>query len=142
MTSYTIAWGFNDAEPSGQNTTVVTNIKEVDVVLDRLASESAEIDTPRMLDIYEGSWSQGQTIPPSGMQFVWGHSDRASLTWLGPGPGYGEDPALPEWPEPIAYDQDEIGPHRTRLTPDEVRQAVREYVSTCQRPESVSWVTD
>jgi hypothetical protein len=78
--------------------------------------------------------------PRTSMQIVWGHPERASLTWLADDDaGRVEGPSLPPWPKAIGYDQDEIEPHHTRLTPVLVRVAVRQYVARDQRPECVDW---
>lgn len=142
MTAYTIAWGWDDTDPSGQHTVVVTTAQQAHAVLDRIAAEAVAEDVPRHLDVYQGSWSPADPTPPYGMQLVWGHPERAAITWLGTRPGYAVDPSLPEWPEPIAHDQDEVASYRTRLTPAAARAAVGEYITTGTRPTCVEWVTE
>ena len=139
MNTYTVAWGWNDDDPSGQNTIRIGATEELDAALDHIAGLAASDGTPRLLDLYEGVWAEGEPRRPFGFQVIWGHPDRVSLTWLGDEPGVAVDPTLPEWPEPIAYDQDEVGPHYTRLTPKQAREAMREYVQTGQRPTAANW---
>ena len=136
---YTMAWGRHPADRSGQHTLTITTAAHADEALDSIAAQATTDECPRMVDLYEGTWQPGQTAPATGMQLVWGHPERASLTWLGPGAGYAIDPAVPPWPQPIEYDQDEIGSHRTRLTPATVRRAVQEYLQTGQRPTGLQW---
>lgn len=138
---YTVAWGWSDTDPSGQNTISVSTVADADGALDHVARLAAADDCPRMVHIYAGQWKQGDDTPATALQLLWGHPDRASLTWLGDdGPGRAEDPNLPPLPEPIGYDQDEIEPHHTRLTPAAVREAVRQYVATGTRPSCADWV--
>lgn len=138
---YTVAWGRNDTDPSGQNTITVSTPDQADAALDHVARLAAADDCPRMVHIYEGTWHGGDETPRTSMQIVWGHPERASLTWLADNDaGWAQDPSLPPWPEPIGYDQDEIEPHHTRLTPAAVREAVRRYVITGQRPSVAAWI--
>jgi hypothetical protein len=135
MTTYTLAWGWDASDPSGQNTISVGTAEELDAALDRLAENGAV----RLVDVYEGTWATGEPEPPYGFQLVWGHPERAALTWLGDGCAIAVDPSLPEWSEPIPDDQDETPPRRTRITPVQAREAVRWYVRTGQRPTTVHW---
>jgi hypothetical protein len=140
--TYTVAWGLNDTDPSGQNTITVSTVEDADAALDHLAALAAADGRPRMLHIYKGTWHQGDDTPRTSMQIVWGHPDRASLTWLADDDaGRAQDANLTPWPEPIGHDQDEIEPHHTRLTPATVREAVRQYVATGKRPTCTDWIT-
>ena len=136
MTVYTIAWGVDDDDPSGQRTIQVESPDEADAALDQVAAEG-----PALVVVHEGLWAEGDPPPPLGMQIVWGHPERALLTWLGPGAGRAVDENIPPWPEPIGYDQGEAMPDRTRITAGQVREAVREYVRTGSRPANVTWVS-
>ncbi len=134
MTMYTLAWGHNAEDPSGQNTIRVSTADELDAALDTLAAGG-----PYLVDVYQGTWTKGAPAPPGGFQLVWGHPQRAALTWLGQDAAIAADPSLPEWPEPIGHDQDAADPRRTRLTPAQARQALHEYLHTGQRPTSIAW---
>ncbi|GIH21370.1 Imm1 family immunity protein [Rugosimonospora africana] len=135
MTTYTMAWGWDDDDPSGQHTIRVQTVEDVDTALNRLASDGAV----RVIDVYEGVWAEGQPTPPYGFQLVWGHPERAALTWLGDDPAIAADPSLPEWTEPIPNDQDETPPHHTRITPAQVREALHQYIHTRRQPTNVRW---
>lgn len=137
MTGYTVAWGRDTTDPSGQRTARVETAEELDAVLDMIATTN---DGPLIVDIYAGTWREGEPMTPTGMQLMWGHAERAALVWLGEGAGYAVDPSIDPWPEPIDHDLDEIGPHRTRLTPKAAREAVRGYVRTGSRPTGLEWV--
>jgi hypothetical protein len=139
MTAYTLAWGWNDEDPSGQHTVQVSSVAELDAALDRLTALAAADGTPRFVDVYEGAWAEGEPTRPYGFQLVWGHPQRVALTWLGDQPGIAVDASLPYWPEPIGHDQDEATPRYTRLTPQQARSALRQYVQTGQRPTNVDW---
>jgi hypothetical protein len=135
VSTYTLAWGWNDADPSGQNTIQVTTIEELDAALDSLTTGG-----PYLITVYEGTWATGEPARPDGFQLVWGHPQRAALTWLGDDAAIAVDPSLPQWPEPIGHDQDAASPRRTRLTPAQARRALREYLRTGRRPTSVVWL--
>jgi hypothetical protein len=136
MTVYTMAWGWDDDDPSGQNTAVVGTPDEVDGVLDRIAAGG-----PTLVDVYEGPWHGGGDTPVYGLQVVWGHPERAALTWLGDEPGFGVDAGLRELPEALRHDQGEALPSRTRVSAAVARGAVREYVRTGKRPALVGWAS-
>jgi hypothetical protein len=135
MTTYTVAWGWNSDDPSGQNTIRVGTAEELDAALDALTAGG-----PYLVDIFKGTWTKGEPAPPDGFQLVWGHPHRAALTWLGEDAAIAVDPELPEWPELIGHDQDAASADRTRLTPAQARQALHEYLRIGQRPTSITWV--
>ncbi|GAA5190621.1 hypothetical protein GCM10023322_46210 [Rugosimonospora acidiphila] len=135
MNAYTLAWGHDERDPSGQHTVAVRTIAELDDALDRLAADGAV----RLIDVYEGRWAEGEPEPPYGFQLVWGHPERAALTWLGGDSAIAVDPSLPHWPEVIRDDQDESSPRYTRIAPRQARAAVRQYVQTGRRPTNVLW---
>jgi hypothetical protein len=139
MGRYTVTWGYDENADTGQFTTEVSTIEELDAVLDRVAAEAAA--SPQLLDIYPAGWSG---LVPPGLQLGIGHPDRATVVYAdADGSAYGFDPALPEWPEPISFDYGgqwtELDPKRTRVTPEAARQAAREYVEVGERPTSVEW---
>lgn len=136
MTSYVFGWGENGQDPSGQHTLRVTSADEVDAALDRICADGGIYQ----VDVYEEIPGEDDAIPPYGFQIVWGHPERAAMAWLGDGAGDAADPSLPLWPEPIYYDFGEALPERIRVTPAQVRAAVREYVHTGQRPTAVNWI--
>lgn len=133
MTTYIIGWGEDDQDPSGQHTLRVTTVDEVDAALDRIAARGRTY----LVDVYRDI--PAQSSPAYGFQIVWGHPERAAMTWLGEHPGRAVDPSLPPWPEPIGYDHGEAQPARTRVTPAQVRAALREYLRTGQRPTTITW---
>jgi hypothetical protein len=135
MTTYTLAWGRDHQDPSGQNTLQVSTVEELDAALDALAATGRTY----LVDVYEGTWAMGEPTPPYGFQLIWGHPQRAAMTWLGEDPAIAVDGSLPLWPEPIGYDQGEAQPPDTRLTPAQVREALHEYLRTGQRPTRVRW---
>jgi hypothetical protein len=137
VTTYTVAWGWDDTDPSGQNTILVRTVEEMDAALDRIAALAAADDEPRWLNVYEGLWAKGEPATSDGFQMLWGHPERAALTWLGDDPAVAYDPSLPEWPEPIGHDQGLAYPWRTRVTPEQAREAVREWLRTRERPTNV-----
>jgi hypothetical protein len=137
VTTYTVAWGWDDEDPSGQNTIQVRTVEELDAALARIAGLAATDGVPRWLDIYEGVWAEGDPTTPYGFQMMWGHPARAALTWLGDDPAVACDASLPEWPEPIGHDQDQAHPWRTRVTPAQAQEAVRHYIRTGGRPTNV-----
>lgn len=136
MTAYVLGWGENDQDPSGQHTLWVTSAAEVDPALGRISAGGGVYQ----VDVYEEVPRDDDAIPPYGFQIVWGHPERAAMTWLGDDAGDAVDPSLPPWTEPIDYDFGEALPDRTRLTPTQVRAAVREYVHTGQRPTTINWI--
>jgi len=137
--AFTLAWGRDDEDPSGQHTVQVRTVPELDAALDRLAEACAAVGRSRLVDVYQHSGA-GEPPAPYGFQLVWGHPQRAALIWLGDRPGVAVDPSLPPWPEPIRHDRDEANPRLTRLTPQRAREAVREWVQTGRRPTNVAWV--
>ena len=135
MTTYTLAWGYNDDDPSGQNTVRVHTSHELDTALDTIAANSS----PVMVTIYPGTWTAGQPTPPHGFQLMWGHPHRAVLSWFGNEAATASDPHLPPWPEPIGHDLDSAEPWLTRITPAQARVALHEYLRTEARPTTVAW---
>ena len=82
---------------------------------------------------------------PVGVEITVADPRRASLLYSGPGGmGWGFDDAIPLEPgdpilvnsggEPTEYDAE-----RWRVTPDQARQAVREFVTTGHRPTCLTW---
>jgi hypothetical protein len=136
MTTYTLAWGRDPQDPSGQNTIRVSTVEELDAALDRIAATGRTY----LIDMYEGAWAKGEPTRPYGFQLVWGHPQRAAMTWLGKDAAIAVDASLPELPQPIGYDQGEAQPSDTRVTPTQVREALREYLRTGRRPTGVRWV--
>ncbi|MBT8225510.1 MAG: hypothetical protein KJO75_08435 [Dactylosporangium sp.] len=138
MTTYTIAWGWDETNPSGQHTIPVHTDADVHAALDQIAAQ----DGVCRIDVYQGTWREGEPTPPYGMQAMWGHPERTALAWLGQDPGHAVDPILPEWPEAIAHDQDEAAPSHTRLNLASTRSAICEYVRTGAKPTAVTWIPE
>ncbi len=132
---YTLAWGHNRDDSSGQNTIRFATVDDLDAAFDRITA-----DGPWLVNIYPGTWAYGEPAPPDGFQLMWGHPHRAALTWLGDDAAIAVDASLPEWPEPIGHDQDAASPRWTRLTPAQAREAICEWLATRRRPTNVTWV--
>jgi len=129
MTTYEIAWGLDETEPTGQPVRQVQSAAELDAVLDEISATEQF-----MVTIYPVG---GEPDGPS-MQIGIGHPQRGFVLWLGSDPGYavdldneplGEDLTFDYGGEPTDY-----GPARTRVSSEQVRQAVREFVATGARP--------
>jgi hypothetical protein len=75
-----------------------------------------------------------------------GHPDRGFVLFVAHGGGYGHEPGVGDWPEPITWDYNgqlaECKPAWTRVTPPVARAAAREYVQTGSRPGSLVWPQD
>ena len=105
MTRYTLAWGHDDAASTEQLTVEVTTAAELDAALDGVI---ASADRPQMVDIYPTEWTG---LVPPGLQLGIGHPDRAFVTFADTEESaVASDPALPEWPEPVASTTADNGP--------------------------------
>ena len=122
-TGYSVYWG-------ADNTIEVSAPDELDVVLDRIASEG-----PHIVDV----------VPDGnddvGLQIGVGHPDRAVLLLFGTDGGYAHQPDLPLWADPIDFDyggQATTYPSaHTRVTPLTARHATHEYLSTGAPPSGL-----
>jgi Immunity protein Imm1 len=137
--SYLVGWGRDDAQPGGQYEVVVNDTDELDLVLDRIA----QAGVPQMVDIVP---SDDAHPIPYGLQIGLGTNDRSFAVYFGePAGGVGYDPDLPPAPASIRFDYGgeptDYDPDQLRLTPEQVRQAAREYVATGQRPTNISWAS-
>ena len=135
LRAYSVTWGHDPSDPSGQQTAMVRTWRQLVAVLDQLTATG-----PWLLMMYPGRWSHGDGDPPHAMQLVWGHPQRAAMTWLGEDAADAVDPDLLPWSHDIGHDQDAASPRRTRVTPEQVRAALREYLRTGRRPKCVTWV--
>ena len=138
MTPYVVAWGVDETSDTGQHTIEVSTPEELDATLDRAVSES---EHPVLVDIYPADWTG---LVPPGLQLGLGHPERAILVYAdAEGSAYAMDPALPDWPESIAFEYggqpSDVDPHRLRMTPKAARAGAREYVETGERPGGVAW---
>ena len=137
MNTYSVEWGGWD--DLGRAT--VSNVADLDAVLDQVATDAE--GHPYKIGIF----ADGVTFDslPVGVEVVVGLSDRSSVLYLGPeGANIGYDPTLPAWENglvwvnangvPTDYDAD-----RLRLTPEQAREAAREFVRTGKRPTNVQW---
>jgi hypothetical protein len=119
------------------NETVVNDTDELDAVLDRIARAGI----PQLVDI---SPLDDTHSVPYGLQIGVGTADRSFAIYIGqPAGGVGYDPDLSPPPASTRFDAGgeptDYHPEQLRLTPEQVRQAAREYVATGQRPTNVSW---
>jgi hypothetical protein len=134
MTTYEIAWGVDDSQPTGQPVRLVNSAAELDTVFDEIAA-----DGQHMVTIYPAN---GDLNGPS-LQVGIGHPKRGFVLWLGPDMGYGFDPALEPLDEELTFDYGgeptDYAPDRTRVTAEQARQAAHEFVATGERTRSVAW---
>jgi hypothetical protein len=134
MTTYEIAWGVDDAQPTGQPVRLVNSGAELDAVFNEIAASG-----PHMVTVYP---ADGDPDGPS-LQVGIGHPRRGFALWLGPDGGYGFDPALDPLDEELTFDYGgeptDYGSYRTRLTAEQARHVAHEFVTTGERPRSVAW---
>lgn len=137
--TYVVDWGRDD------NETPVSTVDELDAVLDQIGQQAAQ-HGPIAVDVFPDDDQDG-TEPdyvPYGLEIGIGYPDRSYVSYTGePASGFAYDPDLPPLEdtrtynyggEPAWYD-----PEHTRITPQQARDAAREYVRTGQRPACVRW---
>lgn len=133
MTTYAVTWGL-DERIDDTYRAEVRSPDELDQVLDAIAATRGDDGAPYVVTIA----ADHDVDAHQAIQLGVGHPDRAVLMCYGDDGGYGFDPELPLWPEPIPFDYNgeatDYKPTRTRLTPETVRAAAREYVATGRQP--------
>lgn len=134
--TYRATWGYD-----GQQT--VNSATELDTLLDRLEHERGEEGDPLAVAIID--LDADPELRP-GLDLGLGHPNRSFLFYSGTTAtetGYAADPALPAWDTDIYWDRggspDPHEPARTRIRPEQAREAARQYVTTGRRPTTVTW---
>ncbi len=140
VTTYTLAWGRQRRRPQRAEHDTGLHRVELDAALDELADLCIAESRPRLVNIYQGTWAHGEPAPPDGFQLIWGHPERAALTWLGDDAAMAVDTLLPEWPEPIGHDQDEASPRGTRLARHRLEMRSASGRRPDDGPTNVKWV--
>jgi hypothetical protein len=140
--TYTFAWS---PHPRMRSFAPVEGVEDLDTVLGSIEAASAAAGVPLQVDIWSGDWSGNEPLPEPFVQAVVGHPDRGALLWIEDGAiEAGVDQRLDPWPAVIRYERaartEEMDGEWTRLTPDDVRAALAELVTTGRRPTCVSWV--
>jgi hypothetical protein len=79
VTTYILGWSEDDHDPSGQHTLRVSTPEQVDTALEHIAADGGVYQ----VDIYQEVPDADESTPPYGFQVVWGHPERAAMTWLG-----------------------------------------------------------
>ena len=123
----------------------VETVEDLDTVLASILAASSAAGMPLQVDIWSGDWSGNEPLPEPFVQAVVGHADRGALLWIEDGAiEAGVERGLDLWPAMIAYERaarsEEMDGEWTRITPDGVREALAELVTTGRRPTCVSWV--
>jgi Immunity protein Imm1 len=141
--SFVVSWdGPSEQEPDRGFEVTVTTIAELDAVLDRVAAQAVTDGLAYAVQIF-------QPDQRNAVMLGVGHPDRSFLDWLDRSQPHGSEdrigvdpntpPATDDIPFDVYGDWSELSPERTRITVPTAYQAAREYVSTGQRPTSVSW---
>lgn len=123
----------------------VENLADLDTALGAVRAAAAAAGLPLQVDIWSGDWSGNEPLPEPFVQAVVGHPERGALLWIEDGAiEAGVDERLTPWPAMIRYERsartEEMDGEWTRITPDGVREALAELVTTGRRPTCVAWV--
>ena len=142
MLTYTFAWSLH---PRLRSFAPVETLRDLDTVLGAVRAASAAAGMPLQVSIWSGDWSGNEPLPEPFVQAVVGHPERGALIWIEGGViEVGVDRRLDVWPEMLAYEREagteEMDGEWTRITPDGVRDALAELVTTGRRPTVVAWV--
>lgn len=137
MTRFKIEWGpDNDLDDTRPEATVTT-AAELDAVLDQICSSEG---APYAVDMLPADGDQGM------LQLGVGHRERGFITYFGEPGGIAQQPGIQTWPDTIVFNSGgtptEVGPSRTRVTPDAVRQAAHEYLRTGKTPSGFTWLDE
>jgi hypothetical protein len=142
VSPYTFAWS---PDSRLRSYAPVETVEDLDSVLTAVRAASTAAGMPLQVDIWAGDWSGNEPLPEPFVQAVVGHPERGALIWIeGGGIEVGVDPHLEPWPSVLSYERSartvEMDGEWTRLTPDRVRDALAELVTTGRRPAGVTWV--
>jgi len=140
--TYTFAWS---PHPRMRSFAPVETATDLDTVLATVLAASAAAGTPLQVDIWSGDWSGNEPLPEPFVQAVVGHPERGALLWIEDGAiDAAVEDDLDPWPSMIAYERsgrsEEMDGEWTRITPDGVRAALAQLVTTGRRPACVAWV--
>jgi hypothetical protein len=129
--THTVSWGL-DEQTDDTNQAQVSNASELDRLLDTIEALRGDNGTPFAVTIT----ADNDPDAHKAIQLGAGHPHRAFLLLYGEPGGYAYQTDLPPWPEPIGFDLNgeatDYKPARTRITPETMRAAVHEYITTGQ----------
>lgn len=125
---------------------VVAGAADADAALDEVTALAGESGLPIVVTVMPPGaedLAYFDEDAPDFLQVGIGHPDLAFVNWTGYPGGHGYEPDRPPGPEGVRFHYEGQPvypePRELRVAPETARRAVREYVTTDQRPTCLRW---